>query len=269
MSLDVSKLKNHKPGYTKSTAQCPACQELGHDKDGDHLVVYPDGRYGCCMFQDSEHRKRIFALVGGALPAPVPRQVKKVDDVLPHLGDMWVNFQRTTTDEQLAALGRELGISARALQITGCVWAWTEDAWCWPMFDARGRFIGFRLRSDTGDKYAFTGSKSGLFTGQPPRKDEPFCIVEGPTDLAALYHIGMQGIGRPSCSACVAMIVEYLKIEKIAKPIIVADKDAPGLAGAKMLKAHIPLARVIVLPCKDVRGFINNGATKQDMEAMI
>ena len=32
---------------------------------------------------------------------------------------------------------------------------------------------------------------------------------------------------------------------------------------------HIPLAKVVVMPTKDVRQFVNNGATKQNMEAML
>ena len=46
-------------------AQCPACAEAGQDKTGEHLRIYPDGRFGCCVYpKDREHRKRIFALVG-------------------------------------------------------------------------------------------------------------------------------------------------------------------------------------------------------------
>ena len=34
---------------------------------GEHLRIYPDGRFGCCVHpKDGDHRKRIFALVGRA-----------------------------------------------------------------------------------------------------------------------------------------------------------------------------------------------------------
>jgi hypothetical protein len=46
-------------------ARCPACAEAGHDRAGEHLRIYPDGRFGCCVHpKDSDHRKRIWALVG-------------------------------------------------------------------------------------------------------------------------------------------------------------------------------------------------------------
>ena len=49
------------------TARCPACFEEGHDKTGNHLIIFPGGSFACIQFLDSqgvEHRKRIFALVG-------------------------------------------------------------------------------------------------------------------------------------------------------------------------------------------------------------
>jgi hypothetical protein len=37
----------------------------GQDEKGEHLRIYPDGRFGCCVFAgDREHRKRIFVLAG-------------------------------------------------------------------------------------------------------------------------------------------------------------------------------------------------------------
>jgi len=66
MSLDLGKLENaQKLGNAVVQAQCPACAETGHDRTGEHLRVYPDGRFGCCVYpKDHEHRKRIFALAG-------------------------------------------------------------------------------------------------------------------------------------------------------------------------------------------------------------
>jgi hypothetical protein len=74
MSLDVAKLEKARElagGIVQ--ARCPACAEGGGDRKGEHLRVYPDGRYGCCVHpKDGEHRKRIFALAGvrGKLPFP-------------------------------------------------------------------------------------------------------------------------------------------------------------------------------------------------------
>ena len=66
MSLDVRRLEKARElagGIVQ--ARCPACAESGGDRAGQHLRVYPDGRFGCCVHpNDREHRKRIFALAG-------------------------------------------------------------------------------------------------------------------------------------------------------------------------------------------------------------
>ena len=66
MSLDRPKLQMVRElGNGGWQAQCPACAESGQDRKGEHLRLYPDGKFGCCVFPgDREHRKRIFALAG-------------------------------------------------------------------------------------------------------------------------------------------------------------------------------------------------------------
>lgn len=70
MSLNITKLEKVRelPGRVVQ-ARCPVCAEAGHDRAGEHLRIYPDGRFGCCVYpKDREHRKRIFALVGEHKP---------------------------------------------------------------------------------------------------------------------------------------------------------------------------------------------------------
>ena len=67
MSLDLTRLKKVKKMREKTIAQCPACLEAGHDKKGEHLIVYPDGKYGCVAVpKDAEHRKLIWELAGSS-----------------------------------------------------------------------------------------------------------------------------------------------------------------------------------------------------------
>jgi hypothetical protein len=70
MSLDVAKLEKVRElagGIVQ--ARCPACAEGGADKTGEHLRIYPDGKFGCCVHpKDGEHRKRIWALAGVRKP---------------------------------------------------------------------------------------------------------------------------------------------------------------------------------------------------------
>lgn len=64
-SLDQARLEKVKRTGNKITARCPACAENGGDRAGNHLVIFPNGKFGCAAAPgDSEHRRRIFALVG-------------------------------------------------------------------------------------------------------------------------------------------------------------------------------------------------------------
>lgn len=66
MSLDRAKLQKVR-GLANGglQAQCPACAEAGADRAGEHLRIYPDGKFGCCVHPgNSSHRRRIFALAG-------------------------------------------------------------------------------------------------------------------------------------------------------------------------------------------------------------
>jgi hypothetical protein len=78
VSLDLSKLEKVRElagGIVQ--ARCPACAEGGHDVAGEHLRIYPDGRFGCCVYpKDRQHRKRIFALAGVKEPAGFALRVK-------------------------------------------------------------------------------------------------------------------------------------------------------------------------------------------------
>ena len=66
MPLDKTALEKVKEKPDGSyTARCPACAGSGGDSQGGHLIVFPDGRYGCAAFQgDSDHRKQIWKLAG-------------------------------------------------------------------------------------------------------------------------------------------------------------------------------------------------------------
>ena len=66
ISLDPARLENvqHLDGGAIRAA-CPACRAAGSDKSRDHLLIQPDGKFGCAANPgDREHRKEIFKLAG-------------------------------------------------------------------------------------------------------------------------------------------------------------------------------------------------------------
>ena len=68
MSLNIAKLtKVKRLDNGRVIARCPACAAVNQDQDGNHLVVYPDGRFGCVLFpgrDGQQHRKTIWTLAG-------------------------------------------------------------------------------------------------------------------------------------------------------------------------------------------------------------
>jgi hypothetical protein len=66
MGLDLKKLENVSEKFDgKTTARCPACAAEGGDSKGEHLVVFPDGRFGCVKYEgDAAHRSKIQSLAG-------------------------------------------------------------------------------------------------------------------------------------------------------------------------------------------------------------
>lgn len=65
-NLDLNKLDNvilHADGSVH--AACPACREAGEDVSGNHLFIWPSGKYGCAKYVgDKEHRKLVWKLAG-------------------------------------------------------------------------------------------------------------------------------------------------------------------------------------------------------------
>jgi len=102
-------------------ARCPACAELGHDRKGEHLRMYADGRFGCCVHpKDREHRKRIFALAGDSRPQSIRVKVASAKssaptqrNVLGRLGHLFEsqNGDSSTTADHLGTLGTPFSYS--------------------------------------------------------------------------------------------------------------------------------------------------------------
>lgn len=67
MSLDLSRLENVHQRGSRIIARCPACAKDDRDEKGEHLVIMPDGRFGCVVYPGAagkDHRKRISAIAG-------------------------------------------------------------------------------------------------------------------------------------------------------------------------------------------------------------
>lgn len=95
--LQTDKLQKVKNRPGKTVARCPACAEAGGDRKGQHLIIYPNGKFGCITHPDDQkHNRRIWELASGAPPAPRIRSKKRqkrppriiTQEVLRHLGTL-------------------------------------------------------------------------------------------------------------------------------------------------------------------------------------
>lgn len=73
--VDRAKLKNRRARAGCIQAACPACREKGADRQGTHLRVFPDGRFGCAVDRSHEHRKRVWELLRGGVKRGEPLSV--------------------------------------------------------------------------------------------------------------------------------------------------------------------------------------------------
>jgi hypothetical protein len=171
--------------------------------------------------------------------------------------------------EMQERLSRSLGVSLQSLSALGCAWAITYHAWAFPMKSGEGETVGIRLRNEQGRKWAWPGSREGLFIpfGQP---QSTVLLVEGPTDCAAALTMGYYAIGRPSCRGSVDHTRHALKRLRVSRVVIIADNDDPGADGALALARTlcIPVA-MIVLPAKDMRDYLRLGGTPSLLDNLI
>jgi hypothetical protein len=253
-------------------AQCPACAEAGHDKSGNHLTIWPSGKWSCCVNpRDKAHNRRIFELCGDKTvirraysPPPAPRP--PVIDA--HA--IWHRWHVETRREAVKSLAVKLGVSEGSLDALGAAWAGEHKAWAFPMRNSLGQIVGIRLRSEDGAKWAVTGSRAGIFIPEKLPPQDIVWIPEGPTDVLAALSIGLYAVGRPSCNTGGAEIAALCRRLGIHRMVMVSDNDTPGLEGAKKVAKEVGLRHVIFLPpCKDLREYVKLGGTRQFIENSI
>ena len=179
-------------------------------------------------------------------------------------------WKRETLHDWVDDMAAEIGVHPDSANHMGVAWASQYQAWAWPMSDGNGRYCGIRLRSETGRKWAVTGSRQGVFLPHAPCANRVF-LPEGPTDTCALLSLGVFAIGRPSCSGGLVELKNNIVRLHIREAVIIADNDEdkigptglkfnPGYDGARQLQAFLPVPScIIAMPTKDARSFLSAG----------
>lgn len=203
-------------------------------------------------------------------------------------GDLYAKFMAGVARKDVGKLAEDLGVSPKSLRRL-CI-GWDPDkynAWTFPMSGRRSdydkgdrkgrdftaRVIGFRIRNDEAKKWAWPGSKAGIFLPTELDLDpsKVLWIAEGPTDTAAMLTFDFNALGRPSCRGQENEIIDAINWIRPCMVAIMSDPDGPGLNGAEFLAGHLRENKMpvkIVSPpiSADVRRWVQSGATARDLQ---
>lgn len=189
-------------------------------------------------------------------------------------------FRINFTPEQLANYSRDLGVARAALEAMGCGVATRaemgrlrvgfgegeipSEALTIPERNATGGVIGCCFRAADARKGAATGAKRGLVFSTRMERPSFVLVVEGPSDVAAGFTLGLSTVGRPSNSSGGDLLAEMPSVRD-AELFIVADNDASGIDGARKLARKLATTRKkpvrwAPLPngCKDLRAYLHS-----------
>lgn len=206
---------------------------------------------------------------GVSAPMPYVKPEKKREVPMEYIRDTYNLLIQATEQEWHQKLADNLGVSLESVKAIGAAWSTKAQAWAFPMRDGSQDVVGIRLRGTDGKKWAVYGSRNALFIPKDDYLNQTAYLVEGPTDTCAGHMLGLKAIGRPSCSAGVPDILEFIKVNHIRKLVIIADNDKPGLDGAEVLAHHLPIdSLTLTLPVKDLRAFVKFGGTAQMLKSL-
>jgi hypothetical protein len=253
--------------------RCPICSHL-HREQSWCLV---DTVRGLAICPRVESKRKIgeagfLHRIDGADPAAVPawQATPRQEATLENLGHLQRRYRAALTVDLIQQLADRWGTSMHSIERIGC--GWDGSAWTFPMHDEDGKVIGYRRRLPDGSKLCRKGSRLGLLMPTARRQAGSLFVVEGESDLAAALDLRVDAIARPGCRVCESMV---RRIGKGRDIVIVADKDAPGMEGARALrKTVLPNARsaVIVQPPgghKDLREWVRAGGNREALRFIV
>lgn len=182
--------------------------------------------------------------------------------------------ERLLTPAQLNQLASDLGVHAASLKRLHVGWRGdpTGGVYTFPERSGTGAIVGLSTRTVDGVKSFVAGGHRGLSLPDGwEQREGPILIVEGASDTAALDHLGLCGIGRPSATGGIRELTELLRNQPRDRRIVVmGERDQkpdgrwPGQQGAVRVAEQLSaqLGRQIPwrLPpegSKDVRTWLN------------
>ena len=187
----------------------------------------------------------------GIAPAVLPPRAKRIPDAaLDARFAPLAQAAHRAGQSRLPELARQLGVAVRALQALHVGWGEIDERWAWtfPERNAAGLVTGIALRLENPTRAGKTklcakGSRRGLcYAPGWMLGSGVVAIVEGGSDVAAAYTLGLSAIGRPSNTGGLPMIAAILKRYAPQRQVIVIGENdkKPPLYVSQLNPPHDP-----------------------------
>lgn len=198
-------------------------------------------------------------------------------------------YEHKLAPETRSKLSESLGVSRESLEALRVGYGCDRNGreWSsWPSRDFKGNVVGLVRRYEDGSKKTLPGTKCGLFYPMERKGLKgPVLILEGGSDVAAAFSVGVPAIGRPSNTGGAEWIGEMLGKKR---KVVIGENDEsperrgrvstcpidcqgclncwPGMAGARMVAEKLKCN--FVLPpseFKDFRDVVRSGSMWWDL----
>jgi hypothetical protein len=158
-------------------------------------------------------------------------------------------YEQALAKERLKQLAADICVPPEDLKKVRVGWQQRGDepsVYTFPECDGYGTVIGIATRTLRGEKKVLTGSHRGLTLTKDwssrIREASRIFIVEGPSDVAAAWSIGIFAVGRPGARGGLEFLVQLLKsVRQDQEIVVMGEYDAkpdgtwPGRDGAEEL----------------------------------
>lgn len=250
---------------------CPICGKP------DWCGIADDGTAAICMRRDSDkptdNGGHLHKLTDAPRRLPEPSRRQHANGV--DWRALSAKFASAIADEQIAELAAHLHVDVIAVRELGTGFDTETGAYTMPMHDATGSVCGIQRRfigRDGDRKQAMPGSSLGVFRRPTPTdaSEGVLLVCEGCSDTLAALSFGFDALGVASAGSCRDIVPAYVEGRDVA---IMQDADAAGARHAADLAVALRevarSVRIVTPPCKDVRQWRCEGATREDIDAAI
>lgn len=254
---------------------CPSCRKNGHDKTGNHLILFNNGAAFCnrCSYREKPETftKPTRSLTGAKSPEDIKKDIEWVKGNS-KLGGVGLADRRLNS-VTLQHYGVRVGLSFEDGKTPVCYYL--------PIHDESG-LCGYKVKTFDKNMWIKGAGKNALFFGAdvvPPKggKNSKLFITEGQEDAMALYQtlvefgdpkykhrIAVVSLQNGAGAADKEMIRNKELIDAYRQVVLCFDMDDAGSKAVEKVLTVLPKEKVLVAKYqeKDANDMIKAGLAK-------